>query len=546
MAEDLQELAEQFWTWRVAAQPESSDDITRVERPSGWRSDWLADAVEARRAAVREFARRHARVDVRPQPVPIQVNARLLGSAIARAYWELELLRGWRRDPRFYVDQSLVPVYNALLDPAPFDEARTGAVLRHLRQAPVVLEVARVHLDEMTAPAAEFALAMLAGLDDAVRAAVDALVEVVPTGHRGDLRSAAEASAGAVRAYERWLQARRPDLPATGTAVGSATFAFYLHRVALLPYDAEQLGAMGRQEWDRAGAGEALVQRRGSRAAEPAPAADLPALIARQAEAERAVRAFYVEHGLLSQPESLRHYRFAAMPAYLDPLTRLGVAHYTGSPSRPGEDAVHYAVDPHGELPYFRRAEARDPRAAIVHEGVHAQQLAMGWAHPDPARRRFYDSVPNEGLAFYNEEMMVLAGLLDDAPATIEFVFNAMRLRALRVEIDLALATGTTTIEAAADRLATAVPMDELTAREEATFFAGNPGQALSYQIGKLQITALLADARTRPGFDLQRFHDRLWREGNVPLALQRWELLGSRRDVDAVDRLAEAAPDPT
>jgi len=82
------------------------------------------------------------------------------------------------------------------------------------------------------------------------------------------------------------------------------------------------------------------------------------------------------------------------------------------------------------------------------------------------------------------------------------------------------------------------VPMDAGTAREEAAFFAATPGQAMTYQIGKTQILGLLADASRRDGFTLRGFHDRLWREGNVPIALQRWELLDDRRDLDRIDAL--------
>jgi len=63
--------------------------------------------------------------------------------------------------------------------------------------------------------------------------------------------------------------------------------------------------------------------------------------------------------------------------------------------------------------------------------------------------------------------------------------------------------------------------------REEAAFFAATPGQALTYQVGKTQIVALLSDASRRDGFSLRDFHDRLWLEGNVPIALQQWEALG-------------------
>jgi uncharacterized protein (DUF885 family) len=53
-----------------------------------------------------------------------------------------------------------------------------------------------------------------------------------------------------------------------------------------------------------------------------------------------------------------------------------------------------------------------------------------------------------------------------------------------------------------------------------------------------LQIVHLLAEARLRQGkgFDLRAFHDSVWRNGNVPLALQRWELLGLGDQVAALD----------
>ena len=48
--DQLQQLAEDFWTWRAANQPISSDDIPRIERPDGWTPDWSRKAFERRRA----------------------------------------------------------------------------------------------------------------------------------------------------------------------------------------------------------------------------------------------------------------------------------------------------------------------------------------------------------------------------------------------------------------------------------------------------------------------------------------------------------------
>jgi hypothetical protein len=48
----------------------------------------------------------------------------------------------------------------------------------------------------------------------------------------------------------------------------------------------------------------------------------------------------------------------------------------------------------------------------------------------------------NEGIAHYNEELMLTAGLFADAPHSQTTVHNFMRLRALRVVVDVNLATG--------------------------------------------------------------------------------------------------------
>jgi len=135
---------------------------------------------------------------------------------------------------------------------------------------------------------------------------------------------------------------------------------------------------------------------------------------------------------------------------------------------------------------------------------------------------------------------LLLAGLFDDSPRTREIIWNFMRLRALRVEVDVKLALNQFTIDQAADYLRTAVPMDAATAHAEASLFSLTPGQAISYQMGKLQIYEFLANARTRKGdtFSLRDFHNFLWQNGNVPIVLQQWEYLGLSPPLDRLAQL--------
>jgi hypothetical protein len=540
VAEVLAALADEFWAWRAVTQPDSRDDLPRVDRPPGWTPDWSASAVADRGRTLADLTRRHAALDLSAEPVEHQVDGRLLGSALARVHWELELVRAWQRDPVWYLDQSLGAVYVALLAPPPFGEERAAAVLDRLGAVSDVLAHARENLAATAAePFARYAVRLLSEVDGCVEEAMAALRPLLPAPYGDRLPGVAEAAARAVDGFRDWLAANLPSWH-DAEPIGAAALGHLLHRVALLPHPAGRLREMGRQEWDRAVGAETVLRARHHDATPPALPRDVDDLVARQQACEYGVRGFCVYKSLLSQPDALRHYRFAARPGYLAPLSWLGVCDDLTSPARAGEDATRWVSAPGPDLPYFDAAAALDPRTAIVHEGVHAQQLALGWAHHDPARRRFYDSVPNEGIAFYHEELMLLSGMFDDAPASAVFVANAMRLRALRVEVDIALAVGDLTISQAADRLAETVPVDRQTAWEEAVFFAGNPGQGLSYVTGKLQILDLLATATRVLGdaFDLRGFHDRLWQEGNVPLALQRWELLGLRDQLDEADRL--------
>jgi len=198
-------------------------------------------------------------------------------------------------------------------------------------------------------------------------------------------------------------------------------------------------------------------------------------------------------------------------------------------------------AEPTADLAYFDSANARDPRLGIIHEGAHSQQLALSWAQPNLLRRHFIDSVANEGIAHYNEELMLTAGLFADAPHSQTIVHNFMRLRALRVVVDVNLATGAFSLPEAVDFFVRMVPMDVETATEETSYYVATPGLAMSYLVGKHEVMRLVADAAVAAaldgaGFSLRDVHDAVWRNGNVPMSLLRWELLGDRGDVDLLD----------
>jgi uncharacterized protein (DUF885 family) len=536
----LRDLSERFWTWRAANQPASGDDIPRIERPRDWVPDWSANAVAARRKALGAFEREWRAIDTTGWDRPAQVDYRLIGSALARVRWELDVTRGWRRNPLFYLEQTIGVLHEDLLRPPPFDSLRTHELVRRLERIPRTLQEARGNLTDAAAPFTRLAIGAL----DSIRPRFDkvgaALAPKLAGPDAARFSAALSAAATALKEYRSWLKQRVSSLPRQ-TAIGRDAYLSFLRTVALVPYSPEQLVAMARQDWARAVSFEAYERTRNDSLPQLPLFPTLAAQLAQEAKDELSIRRYLEAKDIISVPAWLHHYRTAALPSYLAPLADWGVNDDLTSATRLAEDGVSYRPPPSPDLGYFYRASAKDPRPLMVHEGVpgHYMQLAIAWAQDNPIRRHYYDSNSNEGIGFYAEELMLQEGLFDDRPRVREIIYNFMRLRALRVEVDVKLATGEFTIPEAAAYLERSVPMDQGTAGNEAAFFAASPGQAITYEIGKLQILAFLTDARQRLGdrFSLRAFHDFVWKNGNVPIALQRWEMLGLNDELKTLDR---------
>lgn len=537
----LLQLHRDFWAFRVVEQPLNRDDIPRIERPFGWVPRWAKADVDGYRAQLALFEARFNALGPPGDSVARQVDHELVGAMIARVRWELEVTQGYRRNPQFYVDQTLGALVEALLPPPPFGARRSTEVLVRLSAFPRVLEEARANLDDARAPFARLALEELQGIGPRLRSAMADLGPRLQTQTARALGPAADKAVAALEGYRGWLEARLPTL-GTESAVGRDAYSYFLREIALVPYSPDDLLAMGGQEWERSVAFEAYEKNRNRGRPEMPLFPDTEAQVRAEAADERAVRDFLARKGLLTLPDAMPHYVYLPVPGYLRHLAGFGEWSEFTSPTRLTESSTRYVPEPRPDLGYFSLSMAKDPRPIIAHEGVpgHYAQLWLSWQHENEIRRRYVDSGPSEGIGFYAEEMLLQAGLFDDRPKTREVVYNFMRLRALRVEVDVKLATGQITIDEAGAYLSRTVPMDLKTARDEAALFASTPGQAITYQIGKLQVLSFLAEARRAKGdaFDLRAFHDYLWRNGNVPIALQQREYLA---EIDAVELLHQA-----
>mgnify|MGYP005843984965 CR=1 FL=1 len=533
----LQELAAEFWNWRCVTQPAQGDDIPRVERPDGWQPDFSASAMEANRQRYVQFRKRLDSLPRDHWSRSDSVDYLCLRSAIERVNWELNVLRLPHRNPDFWVHQTLGAVYELLLIHSPMTQQRAENIILRLESFPKTIADARENLTEPVAPFAQIALDNLSLIDQKLTETQKAPEQLIDPALHRRLEAAINNAITVLQDYSRWLEQNLSAM--TGEfRCGREAYVYFLKNIAYIPYSPEELLQQGRLEWNRAVAFETYETLRNK----DLPPAELFKTSAGQInqakQDEQAIRDFLEEKDIMSVPAWLRHYINKKMPGHIEPLSHMGVVDDLTSETRLDEDAVAYIPEPGPHLSYFRRACAQDPRPIIVHEGVpgHYFQMALSWKNPNPIRRGYIDSGANEGIGLYVEELLQQFGLFDDRPRTREIIYNFMRLRALRVEIDIRLALGTFTIGQAGEYLAQTVPMDRETAIQEAGFFACNPGQAITYQIGKLQILKFLADARLHLGdrFNLRTFHDYLMLNGNVPIALLRWEYLGLRDEIES------------
>src|SRR5947207_6072136 len=257
--ESLEKLAGDFWNWRAKYAPFTGDDVNRIERPGG-RRDWSRAAIDSHRKELAEFEARWKKIEASGWPIPKQVDYRLIGSALARVRWELDVNQRWKRDPLFYIEQTLTPLVEALTVPAPYDEARSREILTRIENIPAILQHGETNLEKTTEPFAAVAIRALDGVRERLHKMAAALRSST-TLKEQELSGVSDRAADALEHFRARLQEQLPSLPKE-TALGRDAYVFFLKNVALLPYSPEELLAMGRQEWNRAVAFEGYEKDR--------------------------------------------------------------------------------------------------------------------------------------------------------------------------------------------------------------------------------------------------------------------------------------------
>ena len=518
--------------------------------------DFSAAAVERQKAGLAELRSRFDDLDPTGWEMSDQVDYLIVRSELDMLDYGLHVYRATSRSPAFYLSSissfgmlsgaALSGLGRLVQQPPPFTEARAAEIVAHMKSVPAILEQAKRNLTEPTREMSGWALATLADGQSGSGAFAEGLRPHFPAEWVGELDSAAIEMGAALASYRLWIEERLPEM-VRARPIGREMYDWILRRIWLLPYDAEDILRLGEQEYARFLAFTSFEESRNR---------DLPALAgalttaeyARRTEEEAgAIRRFLQDKGALDIPDYVGPYRRAQMPDYIQAFSLwAGLSGY----STPGNGVVKYSVPedhPYTQT-YWESIMRVDPSTNIFHDGIpgHHLQGIVSARHASPIRRGHRDRFKSEGWSTYWEETAMQLGYYDERPKSRELIYNFMRLRAMRVIVDVKMALGEMTVDEAVAALMT-IPMDRRIAREEADDFFAAPTGGIVYLIGKLQIERLLAERRQQLGadFNLGRFHNDLVAAAWVPIELTRWEMTGNGENVQRMIEDRSPMPRP-
>jgi uncharacterized protein (DUF885 family) len=351
-----------------------------------------------------------------------------------------------------------------------------------------------------------------------------------------------EVSRGAVSALERFGAYLRDELAAGASpecGAGTAVVADILRWEHVLDDPPDALVAYGRRTLAETRARMEEVAAELGHADAAAAIAEIQthtppfdALVGAYRHAVEEARAYVVEHDIATLPAG-EELVVMATPTFLRTLLPFA-AYEPPGPYESRQLGLYYVTPPPDGLGEAELAAAMrsHPWASFgttgVHEAYPGHHLQLVAANRAPTLARRIAAIPDggtllvEGWAFYCEELMEREGFLSD-PAARLMRLNDQVWRACRVVIDLELHLGVMGLPEAVDFLAAEAHMNRREAELECLRYADEPGQAMSYLLGKREVTSLAAAYRERHGSGLKPFHDELLSWGCLPPAVIAW-----------------------
>jgi uncharacterized protein (DUF885 family) len=490
--------------------------------------DYSPAAMAKQKAGLEAFQARLKAIDDSGWPVAQRVDYMVVLAEMRGLEFQHRVVEPWKRDPAFYSTTNLgfgPKMHGAIAIPKlPLAKDKTAGFKAQLDAVPEALRQARVNLTDARGDLARLAIAQKAVEVNVYGELADRAAKVQPA-----LAAPARRAQAAAAEFKAWLEGIEAGLPAHG-GVGRDNYAWYLKNVLLLPYTPEEIGVIGEREYQRQLAFLKIEEHRNRAIAMPEPVATREEFDAKRKVEDEDLLAFLRDGDWVTIPDYVRH----------DPEEGPYQFPFEKDPSKPG------LFDPPLHLHFFFQAEFRDGRPLRAHNlpghAFDALQAARDTRPVRGAPRLFFvNGLRNEGWAFYLEELIVQAGMLEDRPKTREIDYILGAKRAARVMPELKMQANEWTWSQANESLIARTPKwmkpGDAVAQFDIELYLRQPGYGIGYYMGKVELEKLLADVAMQEGdaFDIKRFHDRFRAAGSIPISLIRWEMTGRDDEIRAM-----------
>jgi hypothetical protein len=497
---NLVKLTENFFTWKGSG----SDPLERSTKQAALRLDELK-GMQAQLQGM----------DAKEWDTSKQVDYLALRGAMDQHDFLLQISKPWERDPGFYVDKmqrlTFVDLPIAGEGLSKLQEGLSNTILlaetakRNLKDVPTDLGALAIHnltQSNGVGHGHPFRSVPPAGVigwyDDLLqraRKSQPAILEEI------------ESARKAVKSLHSWLLEKQPSMTASA-GVGEDLLDWYLKQVKFMPYNSQEIEALGERELERTWAFYALEQHRNR---------NLPVLTMPTSKEEYEARIAAVDHDIRAFIETEE---FMTLPDYVpDDFREIGFnVPWIERDSGPN---------------YWEQIQYRDPSPDHWHAHIPGHQVdaIMLATNKHPIRKYFRDGGRMEGWALYLEEAPLQLGFYNDRPRARELIYNFGIFRAARTLGDIRLQRNEISIPNVVKYWRSKTPwLDANVARVDAEIYLRRPpGYGLGYTVGSFQMYKLLADRKQqlRDKFVLGEFHDQVLAAGALPFALIRYEMTG-------------------
>ncbi|MFO8034708.1 MAG: DUF885 domain-containing protein [Candidatus Bipolaricaulota bacterium] len=512
-------------------------------------SDYSQAGLDRRRRQLGQTLAELERIPAGALQLDAQIDHQLMLNTVRMMIRGHDVLRTYARNPGEYTDECMGGVFLLLIKQfAPLPE-RLKAIAGRLEATPQLLEQAKQNLipEEVPPIWAQVALESTQQGIGLYTAVLPSLARDVPGGK--DFIQSSQAAAQALENYVRFLQEAVLPRAQGQFPIGETLFDEMLCEDHMVDYSAQELLATGRrlfqQTWDE------MV----SLAATISPDKDVKTILDEakddhpnaedlldtyRREMARA-RAFIAEHDVLTIPEGER-LRVEPTPPFLRGIVPYA-AYMMPGPLEELQEGIFLVTPVDPEAPEEeQRAQLRGHHRAklpitAVHEAYPGHHLQLVYANGVGRLPRQLGSLIStlfiEGWAFYCEELMERLGFLGTPTQRLGRLHDGL-WRCARIILDASLHTSAMTAEEAASFLVDQVGLERASAQAEVRRYTMSPTQPMSYQIGKLEIGALMEEYKGQhPSTSLRELHDAVLSCGSLPPRLMRQRLMTSRSDGD-------------